>query len=346
MTAQPLQPAPVYRLLTAFATALVCLGLAAGCPGETVVDNDNDEELDAGDEDVDDDGDPDADEPDDTDQPDDADEPDAGEDADDNGGDTGDVGEDTADTDPADDAGDVGEDDAGDEFVPSEGMAHVPEGTYRRGCDPDLDDCSILGTEEPAHEVFVSGFEIDIHPVTESEYAECVNDAACTEAHYDGDESGDDYPVVNVTSDQAMDYCQWVDKRLPTEAEWEKAARGTDERIYPWGDDDPSCTLANYDDCGEEIQPVGETPDGASPYGVEEMAGNVRNWAYDWFDGDYYEDSPSEDPMGPDSGDTRAVRGASWFWGESSLRAATRHSMETPGYSHETGFRCARPIED
>lgn len=254
----------------------------------------------------------------------------------------GDAGSADTGVDAASDTGDTA--DAGGEFEPSQGMAYVPAGTYRRGCDDQIDDdCSILGHEEPPHEVFVSAFEIDIQVVTEAEYGACVANGPCDESH--GDQRGDNYPVVDVTSDQAQTYCEWVDKRLPTEAEWEKAARGDDERLYPWGDDEPDCSRANYDDCGGEIEPVGERPAGASPYGVEDMAGNVRNWALDWFQGDYYAESPDEDPMGPESGDTRAVRGGSWFHGESMLRVSSRHGMENPGHGPETGFRCARSVE-
>lgn len=276
------------------------------------------------------------------------DDPDAG--AEDTGG---------TDTDDPSDAGgdvdDVGDDpdadasvDTGDEFEPSEGMAFVPEGIYRRGCDDDVHDCSILEVDQPAHEVFVSAFEIDKRVVTEAEYDKCVDGGVCDEPNHDDfyDGTGADYPVVNVSSEQAKTYCEWVDKRLPTEAEWEKAARSDDERIYPWGDDEPNCERTNYDECDAEIEAVGAHPGGHSPYGVEDMAGNVRNWTADWFDGDYYEDSPSEDPTGPDSGDNRAVRGASFFDGENQLPVWSRHSLEQPGWSFDTGFRCARSVGD
>ncbi len=258
---------------------------------------------------------------------------------------------DAEDGDVASDAESDGESDTGDaddDYEVPEGMELVDGGTFRRGCDPDLDD-DCRDQEMPAHEVTLSAFVIDRFPVTEREYEDCVEDEVCDgpihDSFYDG--RGDDYPVVNIPSEQAITYCEWAEKRLPTEAEWEKAARGTDERIYPWGDDEPDCSLANFDDCGGDMEPVGHAPDGVSPWGVEEMVGNVRHWTADWFDGDYYEDSPDEDPQGPDSGTTRSVRGGSFFWGEDALRASARNSMEggADSYSDEVGFRCAKTVE-
>ncbi len=276
-----------------------------------------------------------------------------------------DVGEDAG-----EDAGgdaDVGEPDADagndDEYEPPEGMVFIEEGTFTRGCNVELDDeCneddpdSIIGYsipykhENPPHEVTLSAYAIDIHEVTEQQYQECVDDGVCDEPFYDDmyDGHGPDYPVVNVTAGDAMDYCEWADKRLPTEAEWEKAARGDDQRIYPWGNEEPDCDRANYDDCGGEMTPVGEHPAGASPFGVEDMAGNVRNWTADWFDAEAYDEDPVTDPEGPDSGNTRTVRGGSFAQGASSLRTSARYSMEgdsPESFGFDTGFRCAKGVE-
>lgn len=335
---------PGVRVSTAIAAVILLFGIAigGGCTSETTITGPDEEdqqqdEYDTGGEDtggVTDadmdagDGEPDA--------------PDTGEDATDENGDA-----------------DEGE------LEPPEGMVLVERGRYKRGCHAEIDDqCSDPDRqahrhENPAHEVTVSAFFIDRHEVTEKEHQECVADGACNmpvfNAYYDG--NGPDYPVVNVTAGDAMDYCEWAGKRLPTEAEWEKAARGTDRRIYPWGNEEPDCSLANYDDCGREITPVGQHPDGASPYGVEDMAGNVRNWTADWFDPDYYDDSPQEDPQGPDVDDpddhTRAVRGGSFHWGASFLRTSARYSMDEVGgpdptidpYGPDTGFRCALSVE-
>lgn len=281
-------------------------------------------------------------------------------------GDVGDAGDEDADVDDNGDNGDNG--DAGDNGDdPPEGMELVPEGTYTRGCNLDLDDeCNdedALGNaydhENPPHDVELSAFYIDRTEVTEAEYEDCVDAGACDEPYHqfaptDDDGNGADYPVVNVTSEQAITYCEWADKRLPTEAEWEKAARGTDQRIFPWGNDEPDCTKANYDECDGEIMEVGQHPDGASPYELQDMAGNVRNWTADWFDPDYYDEDTDVDPQGPDSGDTRAVRGGSFAWGASFMRTSARYTLDEPPsggpapespFEYDLGFRCAQSVD-
>ena len=146
--------------------------------------------------------------------------------------------------------------------------------------------------------------------VTQAEYNECVSSGKCSaNQKYDGF-TGDRQPVVGVNWNDARTYCEWAGKRLPTEAEWEKAARGTDGRIYPWGNTiDP--TRANYADSGiGKTSKVGSYPSGASPYGALDMAGNAWEWVADWHDKNYYRNSPSKNPQGPDSGKYRVLRAA------------------------------------
>lgn len=253
-----------------------------------------------------------------------------------------------------------------DASLPSDGeeapMVVVPAGTFIAGCDlchpardgeecttcdPNLDDrCGLCQMDEqPVHEVELSEYEIDVTVVTQRAYAECVEAGECTAPrdNFDPVERGD-YPVVSVTWDQADTYCEFRDKRLPTEAEWEKAARGEDGRLFPWGDDFGDCSLANTHTCERDVLPVGSLPAGASPYRALDMAGNVWEWTADYYSEDIYEERDgAKDPTGPETGERRVYRGGSSGNYIDLARASNRADSYNPDFGGSgLGFRCAR----
>lgn len=237
------------------------------------------------------------------------------------------------------------------EAPPAE-MVAIPAGTFWMGCNEDVDvDC--WPDEYPYHEVTMSAYAIDRTEVTVADYAACMEGGECgPPVDLDGYDNpcqhtmGDDQPVVCVTWFNARDYCQWAGKELATEAQWEKAARGDDGRLYPWGNQPPTCNLVVMSGmCGDTIEPVGSKPAGASPYGVLDMAGNVFEWTADWYSSAYYLQSPDMDPPGPDMGTRRTVRSAAPNYVASGLRISQRGvDYEETGPdsgSSIVGFRCA-----
>jgi len=234
-------------------------------------------------------------------------------------------------------------------------MILIPEGVFVMGSDD-----AIFDHEKPAHQVNLDAYYFDKFEVTNSLYKACVDEGVCDKPVNPGvysDPNFAQYPVTFVKWQMAVDFCEWRGARLPTEAEWEKAARGTDKRSYPWGNEfvdsnanfcDGKCILAaadkSTDDGYEEAAPVGSYLDGGSPYGVYDMAGNVWEWVADWMDEEYYASSPDSNPQGPTNGKFRVMRGGSWHDPQTILYTYTRGANHPIFNLKELGFRCARDV--
>ena len=234
-------------------------------------------------------------------------------------------------------------------------MAYVPAGDFLMGSVTSEGSSD----EHPQHSVYLDAFWIDRTEVTNAMYRKCMDAGVCsnpynyaseTRGSYFGNSDFDDYPVIDVDWNQANQYCQWAGRQLPTEAQWEKAARGTDERVYPWGNNPVDPGYANYDQSVGDTSRVGSYSAGASPYGVYDMTGNVLEWLHDWYDPGYYSIS-SLNPQGPDSGSYRMLRGGSWMSSSSAIsvsgyssqntaRLAYRFVADPSYYGNSVGFRC------
>ena len=222
-------------------------------------------------------------------------------------------------------------------------MAVVPAGEFTMGSSTGQPD------EQPAHRVYLNAFSMDKHHVSVGQYARFL-DATSHETPPDwsimNQSRNQKRPIVNVDWADADAYCKWAGKRLATEAEWEKAARGTDGRIYPWGNQLPARIHANFNN--EQwsnhwvLTPVGSFEEGKSPYGIYDMAGNVWEWVSDWYDQDYYKTSPSQNPTGPPKGGHKVIRGGSWGSNADGLRSAERETHLPSFRGFGTGFRCAK----
>jgi len=227
---------------------------------------------------------------------------------------------------------------------------------YRSNCTKDW-----FEDEQPMHTVALDGFWIDQTEVTNAQYRRCVEAGTCgppaeggsyTRDTYYGDSIYDDYPVIYVSWHQAEAYCAWAGARLPTEAEWEYAARGSDGRMFPWGNAFDGTWLSycdlncgydwadkTFDDNYADTAPVGNYPIGASWCGALDMAGNVWEWVADWYGG--YPSGRQVNPTGPSSETHRVLRGGSWGNTPGGTHSADRHRYTPATMSYLLGFRCA-----
>ncbi len=225
-------------------------------------------------------------------------------------------------------------------------MAEIPTGEFAMG----MDGMQALEDERPKHQVLLPSFFIDLHEVTTVQYASFL---AATNRDAPWQWNGvdlsqhSDRPVIGVDWSDADAYCRWKGKRLPTEAEWEKSARGTDARFYPWGNWVPSKDLANFAlgarfSYSQVLMPVQSYEQGKSPYGLYHMAGNVWEWVQDWYGVNYYEVSPEHNPKGPEQGQFKVLRGGSWSDLPKYLLTYGRFKLSPETRNSYTGFRCAK----
>jgi formylglycine-generating enzyme required for sulfatase activity len=234
---------------------------------------------------------------------------------------------------------------AGDIWTrPNDGalMVYVPAGRFFMGSLHNYPHAFYF--EKPLHPVDLDAFWIDEHEVTNAQYRRCMEEGTCEKSSCLKGEisNAPDQPVVCVSWNDAQVYAAWVGGRLPTEAEWEKACKGTEGRIWPWGDSAPDCSKANYwtgSGCATRPLPVRSHPGGAGPYGALDMAGNVAEWVQDWFAVDYYARAPLQNPQGPDSGDARVMRGGSFEVHAGYARCASRLFVRPDNRSIYSGFR-------
>ncbi|MDF0644939.1 MAG: formylglycine-generating enzyme family protein [Nitrospira sp.] len=225
-------------------------------------------------------------------------------------------------------------------------MITIPEGDFIMG----VDGTQALEDERPAHQPWLAAFSIEIHEVATAQYAEFLK-ATGGPAPWQWDtvelSRHGDRPVIGVDWADADAYCRWRGKRLPTEAEWEKAARGTDGRLYPWGNQTPTQDLANFAlgarfSYSQVLMPVHSYERGQSPFGLLQMAGNVYEWVQDWYGTNYYEVSPDRNPAGPEQGQFKVVRGGSWSDLPKYLLTYGRFKLPPETRNSYTGFRCAK----
>lgn len=229
-------------------------------------------------------------------------------------------------------------------------MVLIPAGEFTMGSSEA--DKLAQDDERPAHSVYLDAYYLDQYEVTTARYARFFQQTIRNTPAYWFEQVIQKYgnkPVVGVDWNDANAYCSWAGKRLPTEAEWEKAARGTDQRLYPWGNASPTPQLANFSrgfefKNYEVLTDVGSFEQGKSPYGAYDMAGNVWEWTADWYDETYYKNSPERKPKGPSNGQYRVLRGGSWDIEPDGVRSASRDGDTPSDRLVLIGFRCAQDI--
>jgi sulfatase modifying factor 1 len=226
--------------------------------------------------------------------------------------------------------------------LPQESIVVIPAGWFLMGQNEGP------RSNQPRRKVYLDTFAIDTTEVTKGAFAKFVEESGYQTIGWaeKGLKNHTNEPVVGVVWREAEAYCRWVGKRLPTEAEWEKAARGTDGRRYPWGNHWEQ-GRANVAESGYGgVIPVGSYPAGASPYGVLDMAGNAAEWVADYFDFTYYRYAPDRNPVGPDQVMDRVLRGGSWASPRRHAQTYFRDSSHSAKPNMRVGFRCARSVVD
>ena len=243
--------------------------------------------------------------------------------------------------------------------VPLEDMVLIPAGEFIMGTDSE----GANADQKPAHTVYLDAFYIDKHEVTNAEYEEFIlsggykskklwtkkgwnfiqNNQIQAPLKYRQNKisTEPDQPVIGVSWYEADAYAKWARKRLPTEAEWEKAAKGTEGHVYPWGNEIDFSKL-NYFPHVTRVLAVGNFPQGASPYGVMDMAGNVWEWTTDWYSESYYGSLPRTNPKGPGNGEYRVLRGGAWDSIRCQLQCTYRYYEKESHQNYTIGFRCAK----
>ncbi|WP_455378155.1 formylglycine-generating enzyme family protein [Petrachloros mirabilis] len=245
-------------------------------------------------------------------------------------------------------------------------MVRIPAGVFTMGSDKKVDR-NAYAVETPQRKVFLDAYDIDKYEVTTVQYLKFVlatNRSPQVDWKFDGgnfQEAMAAHPIMHVTWNDANEYCRWAGKRLPTEAEWEKAARGDkDARIYPWGNEMAGLSRANFGRTGLS-GPVRDRPErlllyppiisvfkyenAVSPYGVFQMVGNVAEWVSDWYDKDYYKAAPDRNPKGPETGSHKVFRGGGWLDSTPTVRVAQRFGASPDTVMNWLGFRCARDVK-
>jgi iron(II)-dependent oxidoreductase len=250
-------------------------------------------------------------------------------------------------------------------WKPKEEMILVPAGEFLMGSDKKTDRLAYR-SEFPQRRVYLDAFEIDKYEVTNLHYLKFILATGMKpqlDWRYDGGNFQDtmaNHPIMHVSWYDADAYCRWAGKRLPTEAEWEKAARGEDGRLNPWGNQSAGLSRANFGRTGLS-GPVRDRPErlllypplisvdkyenAVSPYGAYQMMGNVSEWVNDWYDQDYYKTAPVRNPQGPQTGSQKAFRGGGWMDSTTTMRAAMRNGTDPNTKINWMGFRCARSVE-
>ena len=245
-------------------------------------------------------------------------------------------------------------------------MVLIPAGEFTMGSDKKSDRLAYR-SEMPQRRVYLDAFEIGKYEVTALEYLKFVlatNRSPQLDWRYDGgnfQEAMAHHPIMHVTWYEADAYCKWAGQRLPTEAEWEKAARGTEGRLYPWGNEYAGPTRANFGRTGLS-GPVRDRPErlllyppiisvdkygnAVSPYGLYQTIGNVAEWVADWYDLDYYKTAPDRDPRGPETGTQKAFRGGGWMDSTTTMRVAMRNGTDPSTKINWLGFRCAKSVNE